>query len=215
MVSDAATLQELRDDLALGCGEGIAVDLEHHSFRSFQGLTCLMQLTTPRRDFIIDCLAPEVRPFLGAALGPTFADGGVVKVLHGANSDILWLQRDFGLYIVNLFDTGQAARYLNYPSFSLAYLLEKHAHITNVSEMKHKYQLSDWRVRPLSSGQLLYARSDTHYLLPIYDILRCELAAKSQQAIREVLKVCSGLLPKRSVRPSLAHQSHCEVYSTR
>ena len=26
--------------------------------------------------------------------------------------DIVWLQRDFGLYIVNMFDTGQAARLL-------------------------------------------------------------------------------------------------------
>lgn len=34
------------------------------------------------------------------------------QVLHGADSDIVWLQRDFGLYIVNMFDTGQAARVL-------------------------------------------------------------------------------------------------------
>jgi hypothetical protein len=36
------------------------------------------------------------------------------------------LQRDFGLYLVNMFDTGQAARLLCYPSASLAYLLERH-----------------------------------------------------------------------------------------
>lgn len=35
-------------------------------------------------------------------------------------------QRDFGLYLVNMFDTGQAARLLAYPSASLAYLLERH-----------------------------------------------------------------------------------------
>jgi len=28
--------------------------------------------------------------------------------MHGADHDVLWLQRDFGLYLVNLFDTGQA-----------------------------------------------------------------------------------------------------------
>eukprot|EP01043_Picozoa_sp_COSAG02_P090466 COSAG02_NODE_27312_length_612_cov_1.181287_2_plen_37_part_01 len=33
-------------------------------------------------------------------------------MLHGADSDIVWLQRDFGLYIVNMFDTGQASRVL-------------------------------------------------------------------------------------------------------
>ena len=33
-------------------------------------------------------------------------------MLHGADSDIVWLQRDFGIYVVNLFDTGQASRVL-------------------------------------------------------------------------------------------------------
>jgi len=34
------------------------------------------------------------------------------QVLHGANSDIVWLQRDFGLYIVGLFDTYHATHVL-------------------------------------------------------------------------------------------------------
>lgn len=35
-----------------------------------------------------------------------------------------------------------------------------------------KYQLADWRVRPLPEELLLYARTDTHYLLYIYDRLK-------------------------------------------
>lgn len=27
--------------------------------------------------------------------------------MHGADRDIIWLQRDFGIYICNMFDTGQ------------------------------------------------------------------------------------------------------------
>lgn len=34
------------------------------------------------------------------------------QVLHGANSDVVWLQRDFGLYIVGLFDTYHATKVL-------------------------------------------------------------------------------------------------------
>ena len=49
----------------------------------------------------------------------------IVKVLHGSNWDVLWLQRDFGIYVVNLFDTGQAARVLNFPGLGYAFLLEK------------------------------------------------------------------------------------------
>lgn len=46
-------------------------------------------------------------PCAGPALAPVLADPAVVKVLHGADSDIVWLQRDYGLFVVNLFDTGQ------------------------------------------------------------------------------------------------------------
>lgn len=38
-----------------------------------------------------------------------------------------------------------------------------------------KYQLADWRVRPLPLELLVYARMDTHYLLYIYDCLKVEL----------------------------------------
>lgn len=64
-------------------------------------------------------------------------------MLHGADSDIEWLQRDLGLYIVNMFDTGQAARVLNFSRFSLAHLLQ---HYCDVVADK-QYQLADWRIR--------------------------------------------------------------------
>ena len=34
------------------------------------------------------------------------------QVLHGAESDIVWLQQDFNIYIVNLFDTFHASKLL-------------------------------------------------------------------------------------------------------
>lgn len=52
----------------------------------------------------------------------------VVKVLHGADRDVHWLQRDFGIYIANLFDTGQAARILH-PRYGLAYLLQRYCNV--------------------------------------------------------------------------------------
>lgn len=32
------------------------------------------------------------------------------QVMHGAGRDIIWLQRDFSIYVCNLFDTGQVWR---------------------------------------------------------------------------------------------------------
>lgn len=38
----------------------------------------------------------------------TFLMGTLVdQVFHGADSDILWLQRDFHMYVVNMFDTAK------------------------------------------------------------------------------------------------------------
>ena len=51
-------------------------------------------------------------------------DTALRQVLHGMDFDIQWLQKDFGLYVVNAFDTSQAARVLSLPHFSLAYLLK-------------------------------------------------------------------------------------------
>jgi hypothetical protein len=90
----------------------LAIDLENHSYHSFQGFLCLMQLSTRSEDFIIDLLALRTSV---QKLNEYFTDPAIVKVLHGGDSDILWLQRDHGLYIVNMFDTGQAARVMEYP----------------------------------------------------------------------------------------------------
>jgi exosome complex exonuclease RRP6 len=57
--------------------------------------------------------------------------------------DIVWLQRDFGLYVVALFDTYHASRALGYPQASLAYLLSHFVHFN----ANKQYQLADWRTR--------------------------------------------------------------------
>lgn len=152
----------------------LAIDLEHHSIRSYQGLVCLMQISTRDRDFIVDPLTlwSEL-----PALLDIFTNPAIVKVFHGADSDVIWLQRDFGLYIVNMFDTGQAARELQLPSFSLAYLLKRMCQV----DTDKSFQLADWRVRPLSTAMVKYARIDTHYLLYIYDRLKAELAVKGRE----------------------------------
>ena len=60
--------------------------------------------------------------------------------------DIGWLQRDFGIYVVNMFDTGQAARVLNFEKYSLAHLLKKFCDVT----ANKQYQLADWRIRSVA-----------------------------------------------------------------
>jgi exosome complex exonuclease RRP6 len=63
--------------------------------------------------------------------------------MHGAREDVEWIQRDFGLYIVNLFDTCEAAKSLGYANNSLVFLLNQ---FVNISVDK-TLRLSDWRLR--------------------------------------------------------------------
>ncbi len=150
----------------------IAVDLEHHQKESYLGITCLIQISTRFNDYIVDAI--KLRPYL-QQLNIIFTNPNIVKILHGSDFDVLWLQKDFGVYLVNMFDSGQAARILNFSSFSLAYLLST---ICGVNPDK-KYQLADWRIRPLPEDMLKYAREDTHYLLYCYDVLKTQLIKKS------------------------------------
>ena len=167
----------------------VAIDLEAHSYRSFLGFVCLMQISVRwppsaslfKNDVIIDTLA--LRPHLGPLLLPMFANPSICKIMHGADSDVIWLQRDFGIYVVNLFDTHQAAVELSLPSRSLASLLKIYAGVT----VDKTHQLSDWRERPLPKDMLQYAQSDTHYLMDIYDCMRRDLVAKDSDGIQKVI----------------------------
>lgn len=105
-------IKEIKNDF--NCYE-IAIDLEHHSQHSYRGITCLIQLSIRTKDFIIDPINIQDELF---QLNEITANPRILKVLHGADSDVIWLQRDFSVYLVNLFDTGQASRLLNIPGGS-------------------------------------------------------------------------------------------------
>lgn len=161
----------------------VAIDLEHHDNRSYIGMVSLMQISTRDKDWIVDTLKPWRRQL--ERLNEVFADPSVLKVLHGSFMDVIWLQRDLGLYLVGLFDTFHAARSLGYPGASLAYLLERHVNF----KAQKQYQMADWRTRPLSQELFDYARADTHFLLYVYDKMRNELVERSDFSDPEKNKV--------------------------
>ncbi|GAV05827.1 hypothetical protein RvY_15899-2 [Ramazzottius varieornatus] len=149
----------------------IAVDLEHHSYRTYLGITCLLQISSRTADYVFDTIA--LRDHM-SELNVIFTNSAVLKVFHGGNMDIQWLQRDFGIYVVNMFDTGQASRALQLPKFSLAFLMQQY--LGKIVDKTH--QTSDWRLRPLPDDMLNYARSDTHDLLFLHDCVRNDLIKK-------------------------------------
>ncbi|KAL6236871.1 hypothetical protein BDW75DRAFT_205522 [Aspergillus navahoensis] len=168
------TLDGVKEMLAeLKSAREIAIDLEHHDVHSYHGLVSLMQISTRNKDWVVDTLKPWREEL--QMLNEVFADPNILKLFHGSSMDIIWLQRDLGLYVVGMFDTYHAAFALNYPKKSLKYLLQRFVNF----EADKQYQMADWRIRPLPSGMFNYARSDTHYLLYIYDNIRNELLANS------------------------------------
>lgn len=105
------------------------------------------------------------------------------------------MQRDFGIYVVNLFDTGQAAKILNFAHLSLSHLMKHYCKI----EPDKQFQLADWRIRPLTNEMINYAIEDTHYLLYIYERLNNELIAKgnlNNNLLRNLFDRCKDVCLK-------------------
>jgi ribonuclease D len=160
----------------------IAIDLEHHSERSFQGFTCLMQVSSCQTDFIVDCL--EVREHLHL-LNQVTTSPQIVKIFHGGKMDVEWLQKDFGVYLINMLDTFELSKQIDsLRQRSLAYLLGEFCSV----HVDKSFQMCDWRERPLKKGMIEYAASDTHYLLALKDLLLIELFSQcknNQQSFEE------------------------------
>ena len=145
----------------------IACDTESNSLYAYRGKTCLIQMSTTDRDFLIDPL--QIADI--SALGALFADPQVEKVFHAAEYDLICLKRDFDFDAHPVFDTMAAARVCGYSRFGLGNLL---ADLLDVRHSK-KHQTDDWAQRPLPPSHRRYAQMDTHYLLRLRDILYGEL----------------------------------------
>ncbi|KAK7061210.1 exosome complex exonuclease RRP6 [Favolaschia claudopus] len=198
-VATSAALDAMIDELR--AAQEIAIDLEHNNYRSYAGIVCLMQISTRTQDWIVDTLALRAELATGA-LNEVFTDPNIIKVLHGAESDIVWLQQDFNLYIVNLFDTFHASKLLEFPRHGLANLLEMYCDFVP----DKRYQLADWRIRPLPEDMLQYARSDTHFLLYIYDNLRNALLDRAVSRAQS-----QSRSPSPGRQPPIANSSQKEA----
>ena len=170
LIDDAVQLAAVAARLA--SSPRLALDIEHHSTHTYYGQSCTIQLSNGHEDFIIDAVALKSR--IPSTLGPLFTDPNILKIVHGGGSDALWLLRDFGIRLINIFDTEKCCQVLGYPpgSRSLKFLLNKFVPDVQVDK---SLQMADWRQRPLSKELVDYARSDVHWLLYIADCLGKEL----------------------------------------
>ncbi|ALC46341.1 Rrp6 [Drosophila busckii] len=185
----------------------IAIDVEHHSYRTFMGITCLVQMSTRTKDYIFDTLTLRDDMHI---LNLVLTDPKKLKILHGGDLDIEWLQRDLSLYVVNLFDTHRAAKVLNMARLSLAFLLKHYVDL----DVDKSLQLADWRMRPLPQQLIDYARQDTHYLIYVYERMTNDLLQVEQgqpQQLRLVYALSADVCKKRYTKPHIGPDSHLDL----
>jgi ribonuclease D len=147
----------------------IAVDTEADSLHSYFDKVCLIQISLPDEDLIVD---PLVRVDL-TKFGQILADPAITKVFHGGDYDLRILHRDFDFTVHNLIDTSICAQLLGYEGLGLAALLDRHFGL----KVNKTHQRADWSMRPLPQDMLEYAAMDTHYLVALAAKLREELEA--------------------------------------
>jgi ribonuclease D len=154
---------------ALARSEFVTVDTEFIRETTFWPELCLIQMAAPGVTALIDPLAD------GLDLAPFFrlmADERVLKVFHAARQDIEIVFHRGGLIPHPVFDTQVAAMVCGFgDSVSYDQLVQK---ITG-AQIDKSSRFTDWRHRPLSEKQLVYALADVTHLIDVYLHLKAEL----------------------------------------
>ena len=181
MITTASQLAELLSQIE--AVDRVAVDTEADSLHCYFEKLCLMQLSIPGGDYLLDPLGSlDLQPLCEVLAGKEI-------VLQGADFDLRLLRRAFGFVATRVFDTVIAARLLGIREFSLAALVQRYFGIT----LSKGSQKANWARRPLPPQMAQYAINDTHYLLPLAEKLETELMQAGrldwfQQSCRRALE---------------------------
>lgn len=151
----------------VGAHDQIAIDTEADSLHSYFDKVCLIQISIPNEDLVVDPL----NNISLTTFGEILANPSVTKVFHGGDYDLRIMNRDFGFTVRNLIDTSVCAQLLGYEGIGLAALLDRHFGV----KVNKAHQRADWSMRPLTPEMLEYAAMDTHYLVELAAKLRVEL----------------------------------------
>jgi ribonuclease D len=172
----------------------VALDLEADSLYRYRERICLIQVSSPAGDAIVDALTlPSLDP-----LRPLLEDPAVEKIFHGADYDLRLLKGGMPVRPSNLFDTMIAAQILGLPRLGLSSLLEERFGV----RLEKRFQRADWGKRPLPEPMIRYALEDTRHLLRLRDALGRELEEKGRLGwAREEFDALARLEPIPRVPP--------------
>lgn len=154
--------------------EFVTVDTEFIRETTFWPELCLIQMAAPGVTALVDPLSPDIdlKPFFAL-----MANEAVLKVFHAARQDIEIIFHLGGLIPHPVFDTQVAAMVCGFgESVSYDQLVQK---VTR-TQLDKSSRFTDWRHRPLSDKQLVYALADVTHLIDVYQHLKVELERENR-----------------------------------
>jgi ribonuclease D len=179
-VQDDEAVREVADKIT--AAQRVALDTEADSLHHYFEKVCLLQLSVPDGDYIVDPLSSiDLKPLLAPLAQKEL-------IIQGADYDLRMMKRDYDFSASRIFDTMSAAQLLGYDKFSYAALVERHV---GVVLSKHG-QKADWSQRPLPPKLVTYAASDTHYIFAVAEKLEQELRELGRLEWHQ--EVCERLL---------------------
>ncbi len=163
MIATTSQIAEILPELARV--DRVAIDTEADSLHCYREKLCLLQVSLPSRDFIVDPLANiDLAEFVRILEHKEI-------VVQGADFDLRLLRRNLQFRARRIFDTVIAARLLGLREFSLAALVQRYFGV----ELAKGSQKANWAQRPLPERMVEYAMNDTRYLLGLAEKMEAEL----------------------------------------
>jgi ribonuclease D len=148
----------------------VAVDTEGDSLHCYFEKLCLIQISVPNQNLLIDPLAALDFARFNAILSQRQI------ILHGCDYDLRMLRRGIGFVPGPVFDTYLAAKLVGLKEVGLATLLKNFFGV----DTPKSSQKANWAKRPLPPNMIAYAMNDTRYLIELADKLGTELRAKGR-----------------------------------
>ena len=184
----------------------VSLDTEADSLHSYPEKLCLLQISLPDTDVLIDPLQKLDMTALFKALASR------ELLIHGSDNDLRLMYAAQQFVPSKIFDTMWAARLLGFIAFGLNDLLSKLLGIT----LDKGSQKANWTRRPLTDKMAIYALNDSRHLRALADKLRDQLKVKGRTDWHE--QICDKLIKDhaapRKLTPTRPGDSRAQANST-
>ena len=140
----------------------LGIDTEFHWVETYKPIPCLIQMSNDSRTVIIDCLENKVDFSLIKKL---LLDKKILKIFHSGRQDLEIFSNLFNIIPKNIFDTQIGVLPLG---FKLSSSYAKVCKDLLAIKIFKENQKLDWRKRPLSKAQIVYASNDVKHLIHLY-----------------------------------------------